>query len=146
MKTVFSLPKVTTRPSYIHYEIRTDQLLVGYIFCRIPSDTREISELGKLIRDRGSPFFLIQEEGSTPGTLQQIELTPDIISAMIQEQKFHMRKINVRLHNKLAATEIFLYLNEGESYPISGFPRSLLQDCRAQTGMEVTYLVFLDLD
>lgn len=108
----------------------------GYIFCRIPSDTREISVLGKLIRDRGfqrrNPFFLIQEEGSTPGTLQQIELTPDIISAMIQEQKFHMRKINVRLHNKLAATEIFLYLNDGENYPISGFPRSLLQDCRSQ--------------
>ncbi|PVI00816.1 hypothetical protein DM02DRAFT_592134 [Periconia macrospinosa] len=108
---------------------------LGHILCRFSEKSRETKELGRLIKDKGfverSPFFLICERHSREHA-QIRELSPEILYKMIYEGKFDMGKINITLENKLSDTEIYLCINENESFPISGFPRCLFQDERDQ--------------
>jgi hypothetical protein len=90
-----------------------------------------MQELGKLIRDRcyqeKDPFFLVRERG-IHGKSTMRKITPDIIGNMINSGKFTLRKMKVELDNKLSEVEIYLYLNDEQSHPISGFPRCLFDD------------------
>lgn len=102
---------------------------VGLIHCRLAQNSREISELGYVLRDKAnSPFFIVQEEASRPKTVQTIMIMPHVIEHMIRRHQFHMGKIEITLINKLAATEMFLYLTKDEGHPVSGFPRLLLRE------------------
>ena len=92
-------------------------------------------ELGKLIRDRGftyrNPYFKIRERG-TECDRNERDISPDMLGKMIREGKFAFRNINVQLENQLSESEIWLHLNDDESYLISGFPRCLFQDEKVQ--------------
>ncbi|KAL9047302.1 MAG: hypothetical protein Q9214_000088 [Letrouitia sp. 1 TL-2023] len=105
----------------------------GNILCRLPPDSMEIGELGRFMKDkvhihRGHiPYFTIQEEHRGEQATR-VFITPDIIDRMIQNHQFSMGRIDIKLSSKLATTEIFMCLSEGEYFPISRFPRSLCLD------------------
>ena len=79
------------------------------------------------MRARYDLYFIIQEEHRGEQAKQAF-ISPDVIERMIRTCQFKMSKINVELSNKLAATEISLCLGPEGPFPISRFPRSLLQD------------------
>lgn len=104
----------------------------GHVCCRLPQGTREIGELGKIIRsctqNGRDPYFLVQEEYSAAKTAQQIGLSEEVVQRMIKDFQFRMGRIELRLSSQLTRTEMFLCLNESDWFSISGFPRSLVQD------------------
>lgn len=59
---------------------------------------------------------------------QRVVLDSNVTDQMIRQRSYKMKSITLQLSNKLAMTEIFLFLNEEEIFPISRFPRSLLED------------------
>ena len=103
----------------------------GQIRCRLPQDSKEISELGKFMRNKLQSgcevHFVIQEEHRGQDA-KQVSFSTDIIERMICKRQFKMNKVSVLLSTKLASTEILLHMGPGDVYPISRFPRSLLHD------------------
>ncbi|CAI6249812.1 unnamed protein product [Periconia digitata] len=101
----------------------------GRILCRFTEGSRETKELGKLIKDKSfvgkNPFFFISERGSK-GNPEIKELSPGVLSKMIYDGRFEMRT-SQHLENKLSETDIYLYINQNQEFPISGFPRCLFQ-------------------
>lgn len=55
-------------------------------------------------------------------------ISSGVIERMIRHGQFNMSRITVQLSSQLAVTRISLCLDDNESYTISRFPRSLLQD------------------
>ena len=80
-----------------------------------------------------TPSLVIQEKHRGQHA-KSVTITSDVIERMIRRSVFSMHRIEVKLSNSLALTEIFLCLAEEEMHPISGFPRSLLQDEISQAG------------
>ena len=76
---------------------------------------------------------MIQEQHRGQHAMK-VHITPDIVSDMVVRGQFKM-KVRVELSNKLANTEILLCLGRGELFPISRFPRSLLEDGQAMPSM-----------
>lgn len=72
-------------------------------------------------------YFVIQEEHRGEQARQAF-ISRDVIEQMIQKCQFKMNKVTIELSNKLASTEILLCLGTEGAFPISRFPRSLLQD------------------
>ena len=72
-------------------------------------------------------YFVIQEEHRGEQAKQAF-ISRDVIEQMIQKCQFKMNKVTIELSNKLASTEILLCLGTEGAFPISRFPRSLLQD------------------
>jgi hypothetical protein len=109
----------------------TDNRYAGRIHCRLSEGSVEVRELGKLILHQAyryrNPFFSVEERGShdKPETR---DLSPVIVSKMIREGKFQMRRLNIQLKNRLSEVNILLYLNEEHKYTISGFPRCMYDD------------------
>ena len=103
----------------------------GHILCRLPPESREISELGRFMKDKiqagNKAYFVIQEEYRGQHA-KQLHIEPDVIDRMIKGQRFSMEKAEIELSSKIATTEILLCLAVGKRFPISRFPRSLLQD------------------
>ena len=101
----------------------------GQIRCRLPKDSKEISELGKFMRNKmqsgGELYFAIQEEHRSQGAKRAC-LSIDVIERMVYNRQFKMDKVSIFLSTKLASTEILLHMGPGDVYPISRFPRSLL--------------------
>ena len=110
--------------------------MVGQIHCRLLPDSREISELGKFLREKAQhncdPYFVIQERHHGQKA-RKVIISPDVIERMITQFEFKLGKITVQLSSKLSETEIFLCMKDGDLHTISRFPRSLLQD---ETGRE----------
>lgn len=108
-----------------------DAQILGRLYCRFADGSLEMQELGKLIRHQSyqdkNPFFLVREKG-VHGKIESRELSPDIIGSMINHGKFPMRKMSIQLRNKLSDVEIYFFLNAGQQYSISGFPRCLFND------------------
>lgn len=59
---------------------------------------------------------------------ESVIISSDVVERMIRLGQFSMGRITIQLSNQLAETTISLCLDEGETYTISRFPRSLLQD------------------
>ncbi len=72
-------------------------------------------------------YFVIQEEHRGQNA-KKASFSTDVIEHMIRKCQFKMNKVIVELSTKLAYTEILLHMGPGDVYPISRFPRSLLQD------------------
>lgn len=72
-------------------------------------------------------YFVVQEEHQGQHA-EQVSLSEDVIERMIRKRQFKMGNVSVLLSTKLAYTEILLHMGPGDVYPISKFPRSLLQD------------------
>ncbi|KAL8689851.1 MAG: hypothetical protein Q9218_004571 [Villophora microphyllina] len=115
----------------VWYTSRSTKACTGEIHCRLLPESDEISELGKLLREKmvpgRNPAFIIQEKHRGQNA-ESREITPAVIDRMIGRRRFNLGRITIHLSSKLAVTEMFLTVNPGELHPISGFPRSLLQD------------------
>ena len=72
-------------------------------------------------------YFVIQEEHRGHHA-KKASVSIDVIERMIMKSQFKMDKVIIELSSKLAYTEILLHMGPGDVYPISRFPRSLLQD------------------
>lgn len=79
------------------------------------------------MRNGGNPYFMIREKNKQLST-ERATLDSNVIDRMIRQCSYKMKSITLQLSTKLAMTEIFLFLNEEEIFPISRFPRSLLED------------------
>ncbi|KAL8723905.1 MAG: hypothetical protein Q9181_007090 [Wetmoreana brouardii] len=103
----------------------------GEIHCRLLPESEDICELGKFLRDKmvpgHNPAFVVQEKYRGQNA-ESIEITSTVIDGMIGKRRFNLGKITISLSSKLAVTEIFLSVNQGELLNISKFPRSLLED------------------
>ena len=71
--------------------------------------------------------FVIQED-YREAFPESAVISTDVVERMIRLGQFSMNRITVQLSSQLATTTISLCLDNGESYTISRFPRSLLQD------------------
>lgn len=80
-----------------------------------------------------NPYFLIQEEYRKEIS-ESLTITSNVIERMIRQGQFSMSKIAVQISHELATTKISLCLDNFETYTISRFPRSLLQDDSFQKG------------
>ena len=94
-------------------------------------DTKELSELGKLLKEKLQSCkdlcFIIQEQ-YWGQQAKQITITSELIERMVWKRQFKLANIDVKLSDKIAITEMFLRFGAEGSFPISRFPRSLLQD------------------
>ena len=103
----------------------------GQIRCRLPQDSKEISELGKFMRNKlqsGCEVYFVIKEQHRGQYAKRASFSTDVIEQMICKRQFKMDKVSVHLSSKLAFTEILLHMGPGDVYPISRFPRSLLHD------------------
>ncbi|KAL4757187.1 uncharacterized protein BDW70DRAFT_171583 [Aspergillus foveolatus] len=113
----------------------------GHIFSRFPPGSSQIHSLGeafhrrsKNVFNRGSgahqPYFVVRERRrEREGKL--LVISEDVIQSMIAHGKFSMRKIQLRVAERMAETEICLCLDgdraQPKLYPISGFPKCMLE-------------------
>lgn len=74
------------------------------------------------------PCFVIREAESRAEDAARVVISHEIIERMIKESEFRLSRVTTILSNKLAKIEIFFCMNQENSYPISGFPRSLLRN------------------
>ena len=103
----------------------------GNIHCRLLEDSKEISELGKLLQNKmqhGQDLYFVIQEEHRGRYAKKVCITTDVIERMIRKDQFKMSNIRVELSNQLASTEILLHFGTEDIYPISRFPRSLLND------------------
>ena len=116
----------------------------GNIHCRLLEDSSEISELGKLLRNKmqfdHDLYFIIQEE-HRGRCAKEICITTEVIERMIRKRQFKMSPIDVKLTNQLAITEILLHFGPQDKYPLSRFPRSLLQDGDFKTSWSWHFII-----
>jgi hypothetical protein len=58
----------------------------------------------------------------------KLPLTAALITRMIEERPFSIGPVSVKVTQKVAIVEIALHFGNGQSFPISGFPRHLQGD------------------
>ncbi len=109
--------------SFVRIIVLTD---AGYILCRLPNETSDLANLGKLIREKSSlmPQFIIRET-ETVSIPQQIGIGPKITGEMILDRQFRMPPVTIVMSTKTAQIEIALHMEGDEGHAISGFPRVL---------------------
>lgn len=73
------------------------------------------------------PCFVIREKGGASENAARVVVSHEIIERMIKDHEFRLSRVTANLSNKLATIDISLCLNEESSFPISGFPRSLIR-------------------
>ena len=97
----------------------------GLIHCRLPHGMPEVANLGKLIKEKSiiAPTFIACERDRSA---QTFEITAEMIEEMIVESAWRMPPINISTTNRHALVDIALSLDGDEAYPISGFPRKLV--------------------
>lgn len=91
-------------------------------------------ELGKFfkrsIENGVQPYFLFTEDGR-PATLDKSQkLSYDMIDRMAMHGSFTMPRTTIHISSKVSQSEILLYFNNRDAYPISGFPRSLVTEVK----------------
>ncbi|KAI0882625.1 uncharacterized protein GGS22DRAFT_191215 [Annulohypoxylon maeteangense] len=114
----------------------TEAMSAGSIKCRLPSgENSSTSQLGQYWWDayRSSGFlprFLIKET-HREGRWEIKRISREAIEIMARKGEFHFL-VDVRISSKRAETDIRLCIrsdkNEGNLFPISGFPRRLQDD------------------
>ena len=72
-------------------------------------------------------FFVIQEEHHGRYAKKAC-ITTEVIERMVRKSQLKMSNIRVELSNEFATSEILLYFGDDDVYPISRFPRLLVQD------------------
>ena len=113
------------------FESMCSECFAGNIYCRLLEDSKEISELGKFLRNKtqlGNDLFFVIQEEHRGRHAKQACITTDMIERMVRKCQFKMSNIRVELSSQLATTEILLHFGAEDTYPISRFPRSLIQD------------------
>ena len=124
--------------------------VTGYVHSRFIAGP-DVCELGRFLKRNATaghdPHFLIREEGGDSDVPpQEVHLDKKVINRMINDQQFRIdRGVHIRRSNKQSRTEISLCLTIGETYPISGFPRSLHADkgspTASRSGLSATHSI-----
>lgn len=86
------------------------------------------------MQDGFKPHFLIQEVNQEQYS-ESVVVSTDVIERMIRRGQFSMSKITVQISREFAYTNISLCLNDVDTYTISRFPRSLMQDDENKRGL-----------
>lgn len=73
------------------------------------------------------PHFIIAEHSSLPMEGINIEISQRIISYMIEQANFRLADITINVSGEHMITDINLSVVSGHRFPISGFPRALIQ-------------------
>jgi predicted acylesterase/phospholipase RssA len=115
--------------------------VTGSIVCRFAPGSEEMRALGGAFHKRSiaayrqtdsrhDPYFVISEQRREKEA-QQIVIGDHVIDKMMRDGRFSMGQVTLTLSNKVAETEISLCFADRRDnpafYPISGFPRCLLQ-------------------
>lgn len=105
--------------------------VLGRIHCRLLEDSLEMREFGKHIRrrvyDNEHLQFIALQDGDT-NPLATLPLTDKTTRSMIQNGVFHIDRLRFIIPNRLLPTHINMCFGENRMYPISGFPRLIIQD------------------
>jgi len=106
----------------------------GRIYCRFAEGSLELQELGKLIREKTNhdrePYFAVRSGSKKPPETHMLD--PAFIHDMTRG-KFAAPLLTIEIENKLSETEMHFSLTPEYNYPISGFPRCLIDDEKIQT-------------
>jgi hypothetical protein len=96
----------------------------GAILCRLPGDSSEIREVGKLLRTKfASVCFTVTQNGMN---LKDVPIPIKTIETMIADLQFDLPATFIQLAQKTDNIDLLLRLADGDTYSISGFPRLLL--------------------
>lgn len=99
------------------------------IRCKFPSASPEIRRLGEYFKNFTTkdfrPCFIIGEKNSTLEPLM-IVITELVIQKMMMNASFEVEIIKIPVSNESAITTITLSIFDGEEFPISGFPRTII--------------------
>lgn len=108
------------------------------VYCRLLDHTDEIAEAGKLLKNgifRDSEF-VFWEEGYGP---QQFPVASRTLEKVIREQRFPMQRLLLPLWQVGAIVHGVLRLENGEEYPLSGFPRQLSNTGKNHSRFDAIY-------
>jgi hypothetical protein len=113
-------------------EIPTELVLIelGRIICRL-QQAREVIELGRFFRRKlmkhNTLAFVVKEQDQPAKKEHLIKVTDAVVERMTKQGTFEIRT-TIHITNKLAESEVLLYVDQDQVFPISGFPRSLADD------------------
>ena len=118
--------------------------ITGNIVCRFAPGSEEIRALGEAFRKRSTdaynlnyaahePYFMLMERRREKDA-QQVSIATHTLDKMIRDGHFSMGQITLTLSDRMAESEIMLCFSDQPGrptyYPISGFPRCLLEEER----------------
>jgi hypothetical protein len=114
-------------------EHSADTDILGDILCRLAPNTPEVRGLGEYLKQYSplEPKFVIRDHESTG---RQCVILQAAITDMIRDRQFILGIQHISLSSRSVVSEIGLQLksgtgsDEGRTYLISGFPRSLFRD------------------
>ncbi|KAH0558950.1 hypothetical protein GP486_004425 [Trichoglossum hirsutum] len=121
-----------------YFETNSDEvcddgiIYTGSIQCRFVG--KNLQNLGKHIQrnmNRGYPCFAIRERQDRDA--EKLYVDKKIVSKMILQSQFNIDPAKVKVSEKAAIVEILMHFGKTkseQSFPISGFPRSLRGDMR----------------
>jgi hypothetical protein len=109
----------------MHQILRSDTLIhSGEILCRIPDETPEIREVGRLLKEGRfqSTGFIIQEDLCEQ---QRFDIQAAVYD-MIHNLRFPLPEVKIHISPRCGQFDVMLCLKNTEKFSISGFPRSIL--------------------
>jgi hypothetical protein len=108
----------------MHQILRSNNLVYsGEILCRIPDETSEIGEVGRLLKEGKfqSTGFFIQEDLCGQ---QRFDIQAALYD-MIHNLHFSMAEVKIHISSRCGQFYVMLCLKNTEKSSISGFPRSI---------------------
>lgn len=127
----------------VDYEDESTEV-TGNILCRFPPGSEEISKLGEALRKRSTDaynqqaadhdsYFVILERWKEDEAQKTVIGAP-VVDKMMRDAQFSFSQVTLRLSKRIAETNIALCFTDRSSepifYPISGFPKHLLEEER----------------
>lgn len=110
--------------------------VVGHVCCRFEQLSDEVKRLGRFLNDQRTdvfePFFSVSCIPNPSAKPLNVALTRRFISRMIEDGIFESPKMTVSVDDNKKTTSIDIHFSqydklEAEGYPISGFPRKILE-------------------
>lgn len=106
-------------------------MMTGTIHCKFFSGESEIRNLGRYLQDkmRSSfrPHFIITDNSNVPTEERKIKISRSTTSYMMEQGSFRLADITINVSAENVITNIDLSVVSGHRFPISGFPRALMQ-------------------
>lgn len=105
--------------------------MAGAILCKFFSGGSEIRNLGRYLRRKTTatfqPHFIITEHSRVPMGEEIVAISQRVTSYMVEQADFRLADVTISVSGEHAMTNIDLSVVSGHRFPISGFPRALMQ-------------------
>lgn len=105
--------------------------MAGAILCKFLSGESEIRNLGRYLRGKTTasfqPHFIITEHSGFPMGEETVAISQRVTSSMVEQADFRLADVTISVSGEHAMTNIDLSVVSGHRFPISGFPRALMQ-------------------